>query len=75
MAAVESASAEERDRLRATYKQRLQDMEARLKVGTKFNVRMQCGADCCGVCCWSRSSCSTLRLRIAGSLGQQSPYR
>jgi len=37
MAAVESASAEERDRLRATYKQRLQDMEARLKVGTKFN--------------------------------------
>lgn len=32
MAAVETASAEERERLRATYKQRLQDMDSRLKV-------------------------------------------
>ena len=32
MAAVETASAEERERLRATYKQRMQDMDARLKV-------------------------------------------
>lgn len=32
MAAVETASAEERERLRATYKQRLSDMDNRLKV-------------------------------------------
>lgn len=32
MAAVESASAEERERMRATYKQRLKDMDTRLKV-------------------------------------------
>jgi hypothetical protein len=32
MAAVETSSAEERERLRATYKQRMQDMDARLKV-------------------------------------------
>lgn len=32
MAAVETASAEERERLRAVYKQRMHDMDARLKV-------------------------------------------
>jgi hypothetical protein len=32
MAAVETASAEERERLRTVYKQRMHDMDARLKV-------------------------------------------
>lgn len=42
MAAVETASAEERERLRAAYKQRLHDMDARLKVACRVSVPAAC---------------------------------
>ena len=42
MAAVQSASAEERERLRAAYKQRLHDMDARLKVRLLKCVSFDC---------------------------------
>lgn len=38
MAAVESASSEERERLRSTYRVRLKDMDTRLKVSARSGV-------------------------------------
>ena len=49
VAAVESASAEERERMRSTYRQRLKEMDSRLKVLLYLEQATQCPATvlCC----------------------------
>lgn len=53
VAAVESASAEERERMRSTYRQRLKEMDSRLKVPPRLEQAGPLPPPCCSAALYS----------------------